>query len=189
MPLYSQNLISLFLTQHPKIMKPIFSLVFSLLLFLTTGCIKDEKGDERIHVKDKLPAFTTVELSDQPVDSDTLLKGNVSLIVFFNSTCGDCQRELPKIEELWKTLKDEKNFRLMAISRGETKSVISDFIVQQHLTMPVYLDPKKEAFLLFADKTVPRIYLADKNGIVRYIAIERIDITTDQLKEKIKELL
>lgn len=111
------------------------------------------------------------------------------MIVFFHSSCSDCRRELPKIDSIWKKLNNHPNFCLMTIARGEQAEAVSDFFIQHHFSMPVYLDPQKEAFLLFANQTVPRLYLSDKNGIIRYIAIEKLDLTAEQLIAKILELL
>ena len=87
-------------------MKTIFVtlLAFTLLLL---SCIKDEKEDviNYIEENDKLPEFTVKSPTGEELHSDDL-SGNTTLLVFFVTTCGDCKRELPKIDSVWNEMKD-----------------------------------------------------------------------------------
>ena len=127
-------------------MKTIFVtlLAFTLLLL---SCIKDEKEDviNYIEENDKLPEFTVKSATGEELHSENL-SGNTTLLVFFVTTCGDCKRELPKIDSVWNELKDHPTFRLVTISRGETVEVVNDFWKKQNFTMPFYLDPNKKSF-------------------------------------------
>ena len=106
-------------------MKTIFVtlLAFTLLLL---SCIKDEKEDviNYIEENDKLPEFTVKSATGEELYSENL-SGNTTLLVFFVTTCGDCKRELPKIDSVWNELKDHPTFRLVTISRGETTEVVN----------------------------------------------------------------
>ena len=112
-------------------MKTIFVtlLAFTLLLL---SCIKDEKEDviNYIEENDKLPEFTVKSPTGEELHSDDL-SGNTTLLVFFVTTCGDCKRELPKIDSVWNEMKDHPTFRLVTISRGETAEVVNDFWKEQ----------------------------------------------------------
>ena len=113
-------------------MKTIFVtlLAFTLLLL---SCIKDEKEDviNYIEENDKLPEFTVKNATGEELHSEDL-SGNTTLLVFFVTTCGDCKRELPKIDSVWNELKDQPTFRLVTISRGETAEVVNAFWKEQN---------------------------------------------------------
>lgn len=163
------------------------SLVFTLLLF---SCIKDKKEDviNYIQENDKLPEFTVKNATGEELHSEDLT-GKVTLLTFFVTTCGDCKRELPKIDSVWNELKNNPSFRLVTISRGETVEVVNAFWKKQNFTTPFYLDPDKEVFSLFANSTIPRVYLIDRENIVTWMAIEQIDLSAKQLIGKIEQIM
>ena len=117
------------------------------------------------------------------------LEGQVTLLVFFVTTCSDCERELPKIEEVWEKLKENPNFRLVTVSREETASTVNKYWEKEKFTMPFFLDSKREVFSLFANSTIPRLYLSNRKNIVTWMAIEEMELTTEQLIKKIEELI
>ena len=55
--------------------------------------------------------------------------------------------------------------------------------------MPFFLDPKREVFSLFANSTIPRLYLSNRENIVTWMAIEEMELTTEQLIEKINAII
>ena len=105
------------------------------------------------------------------------------------TTCPDCQRELPKIEQVWENLKENPDFRLVPIARAEKAEVISQFWEKHQFEMPFYLDPDRQVFSLFANNTIPRIYLINRENVVTWMAIEDMSLTALQLKEKIEKLI
>ena len=118
-------------------MKTIFVTLLAFILLLLS-CIKDEKEDviNYIEENDKLPEFTVKSATGEELHSEDL-SGNTTLLVFFVTTCGDCKRELPKIDSVWNELKDQPTFRLVTISRGETAEVVNAFWKEQNFTMPI----------------------------------------------------
>ena len=164
------------------------------LLFLTlfSSCINEKDKSEEIEnyilVNDKLPEFTVKNIDNEELKSQEF-NGRVTLLVFFVTTCPDCQRELPKIEQVWENLKDTPDFRLVTISREEKVDVISKFWKEHQFDMPFYLDPDRQVFSLFANSTVPRIYLVNRENVVTWIAIEEMSLSAKQLEEKINEMI
>lgn len=173
-------------------MKTTFIIVLALFSLYLSSCVKDKEQDDKIenyiNAGDKLPGFTVKNAAGEGLNSEEL-KGQVTLLVFFMTTCSDCQRELPGIEEIWKKLKGKTGFRLAAISREEAVSTVNKYWSKNEFTMPFYLDPTREVFSLFANNTIPRVYLVNQENIVTWMAIEEIELTTDQLIEKIEKLI
>ncbi|RHR74730.1 TlpA disulfide reductase family protein [Odoribacter sp. AF15-53] len=170
-------------------------IIFIFLLLspaLFSACVKDKDKPEEmanyINVGDKLPEFTVKNTDGEELKSQDFT-GRVTLLVFFMTTCPDCQRELPKIEQVWENLKENPDFRLVPIARAEKAEVISQFWEKHQFEMPFYLDPDRQVFSLFANNTIPRIYLINRENVVTWMAIEDMSLTALQLKEKIEKLI
>lgn len=95
--------------------------------------------------------------------SSTELKGKVVLVSLFATWCGPCQLELAEIEKtLWAEYKDNKDFVLLVIGREHTDEQLKAYNERKKFTFPLYPDPKREVFSLFAEKSIPRAYLSIK---------------------------
>lgn len=166
-----------------------FNLLVLILLSLSS-CVKEETGDvgANIHVGTALPSFTVQSPDNEPVGSD-ILKGKVALIVFFDTGCEDCRRELPKVEEIWKVLGNSDEFALLPVSRGQPAAEVACYWQTNTFTMPVFLDDAGIAYSLFAESVIPRFYLADRKGIIRWIGVEKIEETAGELIQKITGLI
>ncbi len=140
------------------------------------SCISEGKdevaGDGTIvNVGDLVPAFTVGDFVS-PQD----FEGRKSLLVLFNSGCPDCQREMPVIDDACRQFSD---LQAIAISRGET-------LAHWDYVMQYYPDPERAVYNLFAEHTIPRVYLIDEQGIVKWMAIEKLP---DNFNQKIDEIL
>ena len=156
---------------------------------LFCSCIQDqEEGENYIEVNDKLPEFTVENVAGEELHSRDLLV-KVTLLVFFVTACEDCRRELPKIEKIWNTLKENSDFQLIPISRSETAARVETYWKEDNFTMPFYLDSDKKIFSLFAKNTIPRIYLVNQENIVVWMAVEMLPFSIGELVGKIEETI
>lgn len=90
----------------------------------------------------------------------------------FATWCGPCQLELAEIEKtLWAEYKDNKDFVLLVIGREHTDEQLKAYNERKKFTFPLYPDPKREVFSLFAEKSIPRAYLFNKEGEAVYTSI------------------
>ena len=103
--------------------------------------------------------------------SSTDLTGKPSMIVFFNTACTDCRKELPIVQELYEEFSDRINF--MAISRAEGRESVAAYWEKEKLEIPYSAQADRNVFGLFAKTTIPRLYIADASGTVKYIFIEK----------------
>lgn len=162
-------------------------LSISMMLF---SCIKDDEGNEEvinyIKVNDQIPTFAVADTTGNMFSSKQFL-GKQSLLVFFGTFCPDCQQVLPTIETVWKKLKDDPQFILVPISREEQAEVVADYWEKHQFTMPFYLDSDRSVFNLFANNTIPRIYIINSKNIVTWMSVESLDLSADELIQKIKE--
>lgn len=114
-----KNLLSL---QKRKSMKKLINSVFFIALcscMAMVSCISDgddsDTGSIELVAGDKLPAFS-VTMNGGRVVTHESLRGKVSFIVFFNTGCKDCRRELPVIQQIYE---HHPHMPLIAISRGK----------------------------------------------------------------------
>ena len=161
-------------------MKAIWMLLLPLCLF--AGCVVDSEenpsdSEDRIKVGDRLPSFSVdvVDGDTTYVFSSDSLTGR-TVIVFFNTTCRDCQRELPELNDYYLRHRDEPGFQMVAIAREESKSDIAVYWQTNGLSIPYSPQDDRHIYNLFASLTIPRVYICLSSGVVEWIGIENFTI-------------
>lgn len=152
------------------------------------GCIleKDSKMSD-IQIGNSLPAFEVI-MSDGTTITDKDMKGKVSIVMFFHTSCPDCQQTLPRIQAIY----DEyapKGLGFALISREESSSDIDDYWKNNSLNMPYSAQSDRKVYNKFASSRIPRIYISDENGIVRYIFTDDPVPSYDELKSAVESLI
>ena len=157
-------------------MKKVVWLFFAVCVLV--GCVVDGSGDEGddtslIGVGDRLPSFS-VEVVDSTgrhsFSSDALI--GRAVIVFFNTGCSDCQRELPVLNDYYLRHRSEPGLQMVAIAREETEESIQAFWQSQSLSIPYSPQSDRRVYNLFATATIPRVYFCSPTGFVTWVGIE-----------------
>jgi peroxiredoxin len=112
-----------------------------------------------IEIGSQMPEFTLTET----VGSKALL-GKPTLIIFFATWCPACQSELECVQGEYEYYKSEGKINILGIARGESQETIDLYWHEHQLTFPVYVDPQRKVYSLFAQKEIPRCYLFDASG-------------------------
>ena len=140
------------------------------LLFIML-CVAFAVNAQELKKGDKLPDFQLKSAVYGDVSSADL-KGKVVLVSLFATWCGPCQKELAEVQStLWPKYKDNKDFVLLVIGRDHTGEQLKTYNERKKFTFPLYPDPKREVFSLFAEKSIPRAYLFNKEGEAVYTSI------------------
>ena len=146
------------------------------------GCVVDEPGDDSdntdlVGVGDRLPSFS-VEIVDgtgrYTFSSDVL--AGPTVIVFFNTGCSDCQRELPVLNDYYLQHRSDPGFQMVAIAREETEESIQAFWQAHGLSIPYSPQSDRHVYNLFATVTIPRVYFCSTTGLVTWVGIERFTL-------------
>lgn len=149
-----------------------------LLYLLLTGCssIEDDETKERVAVGDRVPLFSVEMVKDgeRSTFSTAQLTGE-TVIVFFNTTCPDCQRDLPKLNQYYLKHKVDEGFQMVAISREEGEEDVAAYWKDNGLQIPYSAQNDRHIYELFASSIIPRIYFVSAQGVVTRIFIERFD--------------
>lgn len=155
-----------------------FCLAVSCTHTETTDTTTAEEGS-LIQVGGSLPAFS-VTTDDGTVMSNVSLKGYVTVLVFFHTGCGDCQKELPQVDSLYRAFRENPKFRLLGISREETAQEVAAYWTSAGLIFPYAAQSDRTVYHLFAREGIPRIYISDTGGQVRFLSsdIDMPDVNT-----------
>ncbi len=147
------------------------------LLALSCNAVND--GDdtnvkEYVKVGDRVPVFS-VDVVDSEgrtsVFSTARLTGE-TVIVLFNTSCGDCRRELPQLNAYYLAHRHDKGFQMVAIAREESAESIAAYWQAQGFEIPYSPQPDRRIYNLFASSIIPRVYYCTADGIVTRILIE-----------------
>ena len=145
---------------------------------------EDEDIIEKVKVGDLVPLFTVTmtypETTNPQQDQTTRqwstmhLKGQ-TVIVFFNTSCKDCQRDLPLLNQYYLEHKDEQDFQMVAISREEDWESVAAYWAANGLVIPYSPQDDRRIYSLFATSIIPRIYFCTDNVVTR-VDIEKFGI-------------
>ena len=151
------------------------------------GCINEKIDGADLKVGDMIPGFSVV-MNDGTAVSDQSLIGNVSFIMFFHTTCPDCQQTLPIVQEIYDTY-TQKGVRFAFISREEGAEEIKSYWTEQSYNMPYSTQNDRKVYNKFASSRIPRVYICDKDGIIRYIFTDDPIPTYDDLMSSLELLI
>jgi peroxiredoxin len=146
--------------------------LFTLIALISSFCFSQKDIDTTtvLKVGAKLPQFKIQTLDGKTFNSEKL-KGKIVLINFWATWCPPCRTELPLLQkEIFNKIKN-KNFVVMAISRAEVKDTVKNFIRKNKYTFPVYLDPERKTYNLFAKNYIPRNFVIGKDGTIIWTSI------------------
>ncbi len=103
-------------------------------------------------------------------------RGSVVLLNFWATWCPPCRQEMPSIQRLADKLAG-KAFTVMAISVGEERKTVADFIAREKFRFPVYLDRSGSIGAKFGARSIPTTYIVDKTGriIAGYVGSREYD--------------
>ena len=166
-------------------MKKLAVLISSLFIF--SGCILEKNDGAEVKVGDTLPEFEVV-MMDGTVVTGSSLKGNVSVLMFFHTSCPDCQQELPYVQTMYEEYAS-KGVKFTLISRECSREEIEVYWKENGLNLPYSEQNDRAVYNLFASSRIPRIYISDENGTVRYIFTDDPVASYDDLKSAVESLI
>ena len=153
--------------------------ILTILLILTAvGCssVVDDEDDVKEYVKvgDRLPLFSVdvVDGDGKTATFSTAALTGETVIVLFHTSCGDCQRELPRLNDYYLQHCGDKGFQMVAISREEGAESVAAYWKEQGLSIPYSAQTDRRIYNLFASSIIPRTYFCSADGIITQILVE-----------------
>lgn len=142
-------------------------------------------------INDKAADFTVQMLSGKPVKLSDL-KGKVVLLNFWATWCGPCMMEFQEIPSRIIAPFKDKDFVFLAISRGEGQELVAKKMADlktKGIDFNVGMDPDKSIWAQYGTAGIPKNYLIDQNGVIRYVSTGYGASKVDQMADEIKKLL
>ena len=157
-----------------------------MFVMLVAVCCMQAQELKKGDVMPKFELASSVYGDIKPAD----LKGKVVLINLFATWCGPCQTELAEVQKtLWPEYKDNEDFVMLVIGREHTDEQLQKYNERKQFTFPLYPDPKRDVFSLFAEQYIPRAYLFDKEGKLIHSSVGYTEEEFQLLMETIESAL
>ena len=142
--------------------------LFIALIVCLAGCVGEKEEPEwYLRPGDALPQFEVTTIDGRTVSSADSYNAPM-VIVFFNTTCPDCRRELPVFQKQYEenlNLPETEQSIYICISREEGAADVERYWTENNLTLPVSPQPDRRIYSLFASIGIPRIFHA-KDGLI-----------------------
>lgn len=132
-----------------------------ILCFFLSGCVTEPEGGVILKVGDKMPQFEAKMLEGSVVTPEALF-GSESVIVFFNTECPDCRRELPLLQRQ-ADIEMPQGVKYICISREEGAERVEAYWKENGLTMPVSAQTTRDIYSRFARSGIPVTFRFDSN--------------------------
>lgn len=151
------------------------------------GCVREKPGAKtHLDIGDPMPEFTATGPWGSISKAD--LAGKRALVVVFRSSCGDCRRELPKIEGAFKAISAaDPEVRFVAVSK-EAAETVATYWTGSGYAMPYFLDESGGVYDSFEVSNVPTLYLFDSEGKVAFLAVETFTFDEAELIGLVEQL-
>ena len=145
--------------------------------------------DGKLKLGDTLPSFMLESATYGQINTEEL-DNKVVMISLFATWCGPCQKELAEIEKtIYPVYGKRSDFCLLVIGREHTDAELKEYNGHKHFSFPLYPDPERKVYSLFADQTIPRTYLFDKEGKLVYVSKGYTPEEFQKLVGSVKEAL
>lgn len=144
-----------------------------------------------LNVDDQAADFTLKLVNGKEVKLSEL-KGKVVLVNFWATYCGPCLQEFYDVPK--KIIEPFKNddFVFLAIARGESETKVLTKVKklrEDKLEFTIGIDSDKKIWNKYATKLIPKNYLIDQNGIIKYVSTGNEEGNLDKIANEIAKLL
>ena len=120
---------------------------------------------EPANVEYAAPQLALTDVQGDPTSLEEY-RGKVLLVNNWATWCPPCKAEMPELQAYYAIHADD-GFVVIAIESGEPTNTVENFVRQNGLSFPVWIDPHGAALEAFQNWSLPSSYVIDRKGIVR----------------------
>jgi len=134
------------------------------------------------------PEFNLSTLDGQSVKLSDL-RGNIVLVNFWATWCPPCRAEMPAVEKVYNSYKDQ-GFVVLAVNSTvqDTFTNVAPFAQQFGLSFPILLDRTGDVSHLYMLRSLPTSFFVDRDGIIREVVIGG-PMSEALLRSRVEQLL
>jgi peroxiredoxin len=115
-------------------------------------------------------------------------RGEVVLLTFWGSRCGQCSAQLSAVSRLVDTYRSA-GLAALAVNVDDDQRAAIDYAVAHPVSYPVLLDPDKSVARTYRVDNLPLLLLIDRAGNVRHVHRDFRSGDESRFVERIKPLL
>ncbi|MFM2220052.1 MAG: hypothetical protein RL240_4370 [Planctomycetota bacterium] len=119
-----------------------------------------------------------------PMDSP-----KITVLNFFATWCGPCLAELPHLQQVANRFADQKDVVFVVIGREESQEILDAFASKNGYRLPFVADTEGSLYSTFAKTIIPRTYVIDHTGTIRFEIVGFDQEKLTELGSKISELI
>ncbi len=143
---------------------PLLLLLLGLALQATAAAYAAEPG---LRIGGTLPSTVIPGTEGSPVRIPEALRGKVAVLHFWQIGCSSCKLEMPAMDRLYRRYRD-KGLEVFAVNVGQKKEAVKGFAAELGVSYPILIDSEGKNAAVYGITDVPRTYILDRGGIVRY---------------------
>ena len=148
------------------------------------GKVETSTNSDIVRVGQKLPLFE-VTMNNGMTFKSSSLHEKASVIIFFNTACIDCRKELLVVQKIY--MDYGKYVHFLCISRAEEETSVNSYWKNNALTLPYSAQETKDIYSLFATSIIPRVYISDKSGTIRECFSQKV--SENQLRKALNKVM
>ena len=133
------------------------------------------------------PPLMRPDLTGKVVDLKEM-RGKVVVLNFWATWCEPCLAEMPSLERLRSRFQG-RPLEVLTVNYGEGTPRIRDYLAKQNISLPVLLDPEKEAATAWRAGGLPITFVIDPRGRVRHYAFGERDWSDEETVKLVENLL
>jgi peroxiredoxin len=174
-------------TNYPRIINVSLAAALMFLFihsFPSAGAIASAKTP--LKIGDSTPRIALKDLNGTPVRLPDDYRGKVVILHFWAGGCSSCKEEMPAMETLYSSY-GRKGLVILAVNVGQRQDTVKGLVRGLRITYPVLLDTDREMAMKYDVVGLPRTYLVDRNGVIRYRIIGAA--SAEMLKKQVLSLL
>jgi len=140
---------------------------FAQRLVLATGIANP--NTEVIDAKEKADYNFTLDKFEGGILDFEDLKGKVVFINFWATWCAPCVAEMPSIQKLYDTYKDNQEIVFIIINvEGSQEKKVAKFLNKKDYTFPIFFPNATQIPKVYKSNSIPTTFVINKEGFISY---------------------
>lgn len=160
------------------------ALVLAVLLAVLLATAPD--AGAAVRIGDLLPPITLDRMGGVPARIPEHFRGKVLVLHFWQMGCSSCRLDMPAMDGLYRRYRG-KGLEILAVNVGQGRKEVKAYAANLGVSYPILVDPEGRSASLLDVNDIPRTYIVDRSGVVKYRILG--SATPETLKRLIESLL